>query len=155
VDASLIIFIAPIAAVVVLALILVAVIVIWRKRRKTSAKFVDVEMKSASIRQSMDQTSFHSEERQIATHDPKVKSKRESVTKRDEKGIKEGMNSFHIITDIVREEKLGGGNFGEVYKGSWKGTPVALKALKDKDQIKEFEQEATVLQYHLHDSQFY
>ena len=41
-------------------------------------------------------------------------------------------------------EKLGGGNFGEVFKGEWKGASIALKKLKT-DQYEEFEKECLVL----------
>lgn len=61
--------------------------------------------------------------------------KRESALPKD---------SFHI-EDIEIEEKLGGGNFGEVYKGLWRGvTPVALKKLKDEKQLQEFTKEAEI-----------
>lgn len=40
------------------------------------------------------------------------------------------------------EEKLGSGNFGEVYRGSWKGTAVALKKEKTQESI---DQEALLL----------
>lgn len=36
------------------------------------------------------------------------------------------------------------GNFGEVYKGVWHETPVALKKLKEEDK-REFEREAAML----------
>ena len=63
------------------------------------------------------------------------------------------------ITDIEIQEKLGAGNFGEVYKGLWKVTkfptlgiifpkgvtPVALKKLKDEKQMEEFQKEAEIL----------
>ena len=50
------------------------------------------------------------------------------------------------IKDIQIQNRLGGGNFGEVYRGLWKSiTPVALKKLKDEEQLKEFEKEAEIL----------
>mmetsp|Transcript_13854 Transcript_13854/g.19241 ORF Transcript_13854/g.19241 Transcript_13854/m.19241 type:complete len:752 (-) Transcript_13854:300-2555(-) len=50
------------------------------------------------------------------------------------------------ISNIQIQEKLGGGNFGEVFKGIWNGTtPVALKKLKSREQLQEFAQEAKVL----------
>jgi predicted Ser/Thr protein kinase len=50
------------------------------------------------------------------------------------------------ISNIEILERLGAGNFGEVWKGRWQGTTfVALKKLKDSAQAKEFESEANVL----------
>lgn len=53
----------------------------------------------------------------------------------------------NIKGKITVQEKLGGGNFGEVYKGIWNDTtPVALKQLKDENDIQGFLNEATLLQ---------
>lgn len=46
--------------------------------------------------------------------------------------------------DITIEFKLGEGNFGEVYKADWNGTPVAVKKLKG-EEISQFESEASKL----------
>ena len=66
-----------------------------------------------------------------------------------------------IVSDIVIKERIGGGNFGDVYRGLWnvnkntiflnvlykiKGnTPVALKKLKDLQAMDEFNREASIL----------
>lgn len=42
----------------------------------------------------------------------------------------------------------GGGNFSTVFKGMWEGTtPVALKLLKNEEDMKEFESETAILKY--------
>jgi hypothetical protein len=38
---------------------------------------------------------------------------------------------FDILTDIVIQDKLGAGNFSEVFLGTWQGTPVALKSVSN------------------------
>lgn len=67
-----------------------------------------------------------------------------------------------MLRNIEIKRKLGGGSFGEVFLGNWngmslrtylvssfKGTKVALKKLKDKDQFEEFMKEAGTLRYHI------
>ncbi len=59
------------------------------------------------------------------------------------------------LSNLKVLERLGAGNFGEVYKGNseltltsvgeWEGAPVALKKLKSLDDFVEFEKEASVL----------
>ncbi len=49
------------------------------------------------------------------------------------------------LTDVNILEKLGAGNFGEVYKGEWNGAEVALKKLKSQEDFEEFAKEAMVL----------
>ena len=51
-----------------------------------------------------------------------------------------------VLDDIVIKERLGGGNFGDVFRGDWNGTAVALKLLKSEDHFKEFQREAEMLQ---------
>lgn len=48
------------------------------------------------------------------------------------------------ITSVAVKQKLGAGNYGEVYYGEWNGTGVALKKLKD-DEVEEFKREAVLL----------
>jgi predicted Ser/Thr protein kinase len=49
------------------------------------------------------------------------------------------------IHGVKIKNKLGEGKFGQVYLGSWEGTEVALKILKDATNSKEFTQEAAML----------
>lgn len=50
------------------------------------------------------------------------------------------------LTEVEIDERLGGGNFGEVYRGTWQGsTDVALKKLKDSEHLQDFLREATAL----------
>lgn len=63
-------------------------------------------------------------------------------------GTSVSLETVHVIGGgIVKEEKLGSGNFGDVYRGKWNGLPVALKSLKNEEHVAEFEQEAAVLEY--------
>jgi predicted Ser/Thr protein kinase len=48
------------------------------------------------------------------------------------------------LKGVTIENKIGAGNFGEVYLGKWEGSAVALKKLTQ-DQISEFEREAAIL----------
>lgn len=57
------------------------------------------------------------------------------------------VSSWTMIEDIEIHEWLGGGNFGNVYHGTWNGTTtVALKKLKNKSMLEAFTREATMLQ---------
>ena len=56
------------------------------------------------------------------------------------------MDTLPVIKGVNVGEKLGGGNFGEVFKGNWKGAAVALKKLKS-DQYQEFQKECEALLY--------
>jgi hypothetical protein len=52
------------------------------------------------------------------------------------------------LKDIEIREKLGGGFFGDVYRGVWQGTTsVAAKLLKDTAQYQDFVAEAETLRY--------
>ena len=48
------------------------------------------------------------------------------------------------LKDIIVKQKLGGGNFGEVFLGTWSGTNVALKRLNS-GEIAAFQLEASIL----------
>ena len=52
--------------------------------------------------------------------------------------------------DIFREKQLGSGNFGEVFKGTWKGMPCAVKMLKrgaPEEARNEFYLEANIMKW--------
>jgi len=50
------------------------------------------------------------------------------------------------VDDIIIGERIGGGNFGDVYRGKWQSTvEVALKKLKKQDQVEEFVAETNML----------
>jgi hypothetical protein len=83
--------------------------------------------------------------------------KKELVNLQLEKG-KTSTKNFSELKDIKIYERLGGGNFGIVYRGLWQvqleilqfsifqdTTPVALKKLKNKEQFTEFIHEAEAL----------
>jgi hypothetical protein len=54
---------------------------------------------------------------------------------------------WNKLEDVIVEEILGSGNFGDVYRGTWSGTTqVALKKLKTEDEFKDFVNEASILQ---------
>ena len=56
-------------------------------------------------------------------------------------------SSWERVENIEIGTRLGGGNFGEVFEGTWNGTTkVALKKLKSNEAFEEFAREATVLQ---------
>lgn len=51
-----------------------------------------------------------------------------------------------IRTDIVMKQKLGGGQYGDVYEAKWKKYTVAVKTLKEDTMIaKDFLEEATIM----------
>ena len=54
------------------------------------------------------------------------------------------------VSDIEIKERLGGGQFGDVYRGVWQGTTaVALKKLKNIGQFESFVTEASMLSYEI------
>lgn len=62
--------------------------------------------------------------------------------------LKEGQNSS-VLSNIDIRERLGSGNFGEVFRGIWLSQGVAidiaLKRLKSREQFKEFVDEVATL----------
>lgn len=50
------------------------------------------------------------------------------------------------LQDIVVLERLGGGRFGDVYRGMWNVNEVALKKLKNEEDFENFQKEAQILQ---------
>lgn len=50
-----------------------------------------------------------------------------------------------LLRGIEIKQELGSGKFGEVYLGEWRGTPVALKKLKNGQDMEEFYREAGIL----------
>ena len=69
-------------------------------------------------------------------------------------------NNITFISSVTVCEKIGSGHFGQVFKGNWKKTPVALKLLYEPDNEtskqkfssiqNEFENEAKILSYLTH-----
>jgi serine/threonine protein kinase len=57
------------------------------------------------------------------------------------------LNTWKTLDNITIGKRLGEGNFGDVFKGNWHGTDVALKLLKSEEQFADFEREASLLQY--------
>ena len=56
-------------------------------------------------------------------------------------------SGWTIVENVELHESLGAGHFGIVYRGIWNGTTaVALKKLKSKEELKDFLQEASMLQ---------
>ena len=74
----------------------------------------------------------------------------------------QGTPPIRMLENVEIKKKLGSGfvyfefflnfqgNFGEVYVGSWNGTKVALKKLKNKDALEEFMKEAGTLSQVIH-----
>jgi len=55
-----------------------------------------------------------------------------------------------MLRNIEIKKKLGAGSFGDVFLGSWNGTKVALKKLKNNDAFEEFIKEAGTLSQVIH-----
>ncbi len=59
--------------------------------------------------------------------------------------LKPPEQEFKVLTKVTLKEKLGDGNFGEVFRGGWSGTEVALKKLKTSQLADALIKEASVL----------
>lgn len=73
------------------------------------------------------------------------KKKKNSYTLRENE-IEFEEHGIEFLSDVSLENRLGGGNFGDVYQGTWKSTNVALKKLRDMDKKQEFFKEAVTLE---------
>lgn len=49
-----------------------------------------------------------------------------------------------LLTNVIVNEKIGAGQFGDVFKGNWSGHSVALKSIKDQD-IEAFSNELKIM----------
>lgn len=69
------------------------------------------------------------------------------VLSRLQKNFLEKKKSDEVyLSNVEIQEKIGGGAFGEVYRGTWdETTTVALKKLHSIDQLEEFRAEASIL----------
>ena len=56
------------------------------------------------------------------------------------------LSALPLIKDITILEELGKGNFGQVFKGTWKGSTVAMKILNEKSDYNSFVKECNILQ---------
>lgn len=56
------------------------------------------------------------------------------------------LENIQEISGITVQECIATGNFAQVFRGDWNGTPVALKLLKDPKDFAEFYREREVLQ---------
>lgn len=52
---------------------------------------------------------------------------------------------FQYLSDITKDERIGGGNFGDVFKGKMSEAPVALKSIKKMGALDEFHKEAEIM----------
>jgi len=72
------------------------------------------------------------------------------IMTRRKKSSKKGEGNIPIenlaqVSGVTIHERIGEGNSGEVYLGSWQTSPVVLKKLKDQDHFEEFKKEAVTL----------
>ena len=76
--------------------------------------------------------------------------RREKAISLEKKNVRILVHSIQLenndLEGIEIKERLGGGNFGDVYRGIWDGTAeIALEELKNSSQMESFEHEAYVL----------
>eukprot|EP01114_Cavostelium_apophysatum_P001939 TRINITY_DN1169_c0_g2_i1.p1 TRINITY_DN1169_c0_g2~~TRINITY_DN1169_c0_g2_i1.p1 ORF type:complete len:1386 (-),score=265.65 TRINITY_DN1169_c0_g2_i1:45-4202(-) len=108
-----------------LLLVIISIIIIVKvkrsKRRRSSTKEVDMK------------------ELQLST------STTSTTSSRDREMSPQMSRTVPELENIAVERRLGGGNFGDVYLGTWNGTPVALKKLKSLADEQNFEKELGTL----------
>ncbi len=64
----------------------------------------------------------------------------------EEEGPYKALPQWKVITDVIVQDPIGSGCFGQVYKGTWNNTTVALKTLKQEEDSKGFFNEISILQ---------
>eukprot|EP01114_Cavostelium_apophysatum_P023761 TRINITY_DN9057_c0_g1_i1.p1 TRINITY_DN9057_c0_g1~~TRINITY_DN9057_c0_g1_i1.p1 ORF type:complete len:485 (-),score=84.33 TRINITY_DN9057_c0_g1_i1:108-1562(-) len=74
-----------------------------------------------------------------------AKSEQKSAKNRGKASELPSSKAIPLLTNITVERRLGGGNFGEVFLGTWNGAEVALKKLKDIENADDFEKELSIL----------
>ena len=113
----------------ILLIIIIGIIVYFVQRSKSKKhESEDIKLRTLSQQQTRQQQEGHNDDGPIYA------------------AIKAEVLGVDKIEDVEVLEKLGSGNFGEVYRGVWQGTTfVALKRLTG--DISEFRREASTLQF--------
>lgn len=73
---------------------------------------------------------------------PQIQQQAPVVVTKPKTDITSGVKT---ITGLTIEEKIGQGAFGNVYRGTWEGTEVACKEIKDPEQSQEIKREISTL----------
>ncbi|KAH3764137.1 protein kinase [Pelomyxa schiedti] len=79
-----------------------------------------------------------------------ARKERELEARKNLEAIRSAQPNWQInFSDLVLQEKIGEGGYGEVYKGTWQGTVVAIKTLKGFEsslkEIASFTKEVSIL----------